>query len=410
MITKNESSTKKQKERRRRTFGSIYQRNSNRFEATYYFRKERFRFVTTTYAEADAQLKKIEAEIALNTYSEGSNMLFKDWLTHWLEVFVKYSVKSPTYSSYKGIIENHIIPALGEIKLNSITADHLQSFLNKKSVEGRGDGKPGGLSQKTVNNIRLVLAKALSTAEIHDKLVKNPTRAVSIASPKHPEMRVLTRLEQEIIENAVNASASPNTFGITIALYTGLRLGELLGLTLDCLHLDSPTPYIDVKRQLTRQVITPKLDEGTKIIRLGNKTRLVLGPLKTKNAYRRLYLPDFIVPMFEKIIENHNTLKVLLGSTINKHEFVFINTFGEVYDPRSFTQFFYDIVQSCDLNHANFHCLRHTYATRCSQNGVSPTVLSRLLGHAQASTALNMYTHAQDDEMLAASMAFSRNK
>ena len=102
--------------------------------------------------------------------------------------------------------------------------------------------------------------------------------------------------------------------------------------------------------------------------------------------------------------------KSMFGSDYNPHNFVFSTELGDVFDPRTYMEIFYKVIRASGIKHANFHSLRHTYATRCIQQGIDPTVLSKLMGHAKVSTSMDMYTHAEDDELMKASAVFSRNK
>lgn len=120
-----------------------------------------------------------------------------------------------------------------------------------------------------------------------------------------------------------------------------------------------------MKRQLSRQKNDVPLDDGAEVIREAEKTRIVLGPLKTENVYRRLYLPNFVADHFRTIFEWQKEQRNEYGKDFNPHGFVFCIEEGAAYDNRVYQDKWYGIVRAAEIDHANFHSLRHTFATRC---------------------------------------------
>ena len=133
-------------------------------------------------------------------------MFLNEWLHHWLKTYVLGKVKGSTYTTYKNSIDNHVIPAIGNIPLHKLTVDRLQKFFNDKSATGRLDGKDGGLSAKTLNNIKVTLNEVLSRAIVDGKMISNPLTGVKLKKVVKKEMRVLTKEEQAAIERIVDAS------------------------------------------------------------------------------------------------------------------------------------------------------------------------------------------------------------
>ena len=401
-------SSDEEPKKKRRKFGSIFQRSENCFEASYKLDGERYNFSTATYEEAEIRLDKIYADHRLGMHVVGAKMKLKHWISFWLSTYAKGNIKASTYSSYAQMAENHVYPALGDVTLDRLTVSRLQAFFNEKKEGGRADGKKGGLSKKTLNNIRIMLNGCLNQAVTDGKIPVNPISGIKLGKPSKTEMRVLSKAEQEALERIVEASLKVTGLGIIIVLYLGVRLGELLGLVWENVHLDAKTPHVDINQQLTRQNKDAPLDEGAWIVRISDRTRLVVGPLKTDKAYRRLYLPDFVVGMFQRIRDWQAEERGQFGPEYNPHGFVFCTELGDVFDPRTYQEVFYKMVRAADIPRANFHSLRHTYATRCVQKGIDPATLSKLLGHALISFTLDTYVHAEDDEMLKASASFSR--
>ena len=113
-----------------------------------------------------------------------------------------------------------------------------------------------------------------------------------------------------------------------------------------------------------------------------------------------LPLTDHVVGYFETIIAYQNSLKRHLGVQYNEHDFLFTNKRGEIIDPRTYCELFYDISRVAGITRPNFHSLRHTFATNCIEEGIAVTNLAKMLGHAQPSTTLNMYGHAMDESLV----------
>lgn len=191
----------------------------------------------------------IELEIKTNKHREDSDMLLSEWIIYWLETFCASSgrLSTSTYRIYLNLCEVHIIPSLGNIPLSKISMLKLQKFFNGKKIGGRGDGKDGGLSGKTLHNMRCVLNKLFAKALLAGKIQTNPMIGVEFAPQKTTEPRVLTIEEQCAIIDAALKEPDLNALGIIITLDTGIRIGELLGLLWDCVHIDVTNPYIEVK-------------------------------------------------------------------------------------------------------------------------------------------------------------------
>lgn len=384
----------------RREFGSIRQKSDHCFECQYRHNGVRYSFTAQTYDEGAKKLDQIKLEVDRDTLRVDSTMHLSDWLTHWLNAYVLPTTSVSTYSQYSDVVNKHVIPKLGKIPLNKLTVDILQKFFNEKAVSGRLDGKEGGLSTKTLRNMRSTLNEAFLQAIINNKMSFNPISGLRLRKATAPDIRVLTLEEQEAMERTAEASTKVNTLGIAITLNTGLRLGEVLGLQWSAIHLSGAKPFIEIKRQLVREYKTGKLDADSQIVREGEKTSLVLKEvLKTSASRRKLPITKRVVEYFKKILEWQKEMQPEFGSTYNPLGFVFVSELGDVFDPRTYTDIFYRTVKSAGIESANFHCLRHTYATRLAEKGVDAATIARLLGHENPSFTLDRYTHSTDDQL-----------
>jgi site-specific recombinase XerD len=123
---------------------------------------------------------------------------------------------------------------------------------------------------------------------------------------------------------------------------------------------------------------------------------MILGDAKTDTGKRVTYMTDRVKKALIKLKELNDTNRNQLGKPFNKYDFVLCTELGNPVDPRTYEDIFKRHVKKAKINDANFHSLRHTFATRILENGCDLKTLSNLLGHAQASTSLNMYAHSMD--------------
>lgn len=179
-----------------------------------------------SFEEVRRKLNEILNEIAKGAYIEPNKYSVEKWLRDWLELYALPTVKRSTYISYEGYVRLHLVPELGQVKLTSLSTENLQRFFKKKS----GSGTKGGLAPKTLRNIYNMLHAALDQAVTDRKIIRNPILGVKLPKVKAKEMRVLSPEEQTALQEAVSRAEEIHAYGITFAVNTGLRLGELLGL------------------------------------------------------------------------------------------------------------------------------------------------------------------------------------
>jgi len=375
--------------------GSIRQRKDGRWEGLYTVNYKRKSVYGKTKEDVRKKLNKIENEIDSGVYVEKTNITFGAWLDEWLEVYAKPTVKLSTYGSYEGYIRNHIKPEIGKVKLKDLRADILQKFINKKLIDGRCDkikdektnklvNKKGGLSEKTIKNMYNMIHSALKQAYKNGLVYQNVSELITLPKQKRNEMCVLSLCEQKALQEAVQDERLG--IGIILTLFTGLRLGELLGLKFD--DIDFKAKTITIRRTLNRLKVFDTPDK---------KTDIVMGEPKTDRAKRTIPLQDFLIPLLKQHHVNIMREKLLAGNLYTDENFVICNEFGKYLEPRTYQDFYKRMLKKADIPNTNFHTLRHTFATRALENGFDVKVLADILGHADASTTLNKYAHALPD-------------
>ncbi len=299
-----------------------------------------------------------------------TNLTLGKWLYEWFEVYSKPNIKQSTAVSYDGYIRNHIVPVLGDIPLSEIKLGILQKFFNDESQK---------YSPKTVSNLRMMFHTALKIAYLNDLIGKNYIEFVKIPTVRTPEMRVFTIAEQKKLTDELNRTDEPFAIGIFLCLTTGIRIGELCGLQWK--HIDFENNNLMIRQTVQR---LPKLDyDGT-----GNKTEIVIGSPKSMASVRDIPLDDKII---EKLIDYKKNVEQIHGKFItNPDEFLIASKRGKPTEPRTIQDSFKRIILKAVISNANFHALRHTFATRALEAGVDFKTLSILLGHSDITVTIHV--------------------
>ena len=293
-------------------------------------------------------------------------MKLEDLLNLWLEKYAKLSIKPRSYNKYEAFITLHINPILGNIPITEITSNMLQDFILQKLENGNlKTNKP--LSVNTVFGIVSVLKQAFKLALTLDLIPKDPTVAIKLPQQQEKEIQALTRDEQKRIEEYCLKQTKNNYIGIIICLYTGIRLGELLALTWD--DIDFEKKFLYIKKTAYK-------------LKINGKNQMVIDKPKTKKSNRIIPLPDKLINLLQ-LTKNKSTSDYILSTKTNN-----------MVDIRSYQRTFESILNKCGIKHYNFHCLRHTFATRALELGMDIKTLSEILGHTNVAITLNRYAHS----------------
>lgn len=372
--------------------GSITKRSDGRYMGRYTVNGKRKSVYGVTHSEVRKKLNEILNDISKGCYIEPSKETFGCWLQEWLITYALPTVKQSTYVSYEGYIRIHLLPELGETMLTALNREQIQRFFNKKSA-GSPDKK--GLSPKSLKNIYNMLNSTLEQAVTNEKIIRNPLRGIKLPKIVKKEIRILETDEQTKLQTAARNSPEPQAFGIIFTLSTGVRLGELLGLKRSDLNYKKHSVF--VRRTVGR---LQRVDENGSLIKknIGVKTtEIVVRSPKSSNSQREIPLFNELWNELLSYCEKMKAMMDDLGIPYNQDSYVFCNYSGNPYDPRVYEDLFKRTLKAANLERINFHALRHTFATRALEAGMDIKVLSSILGHAQASTTLNLYAHALAD-------------
>ncbi len=357
--------------------------------------QKRKSFYGKTRGEAKAKMeafleeleeKKMSLVLPEMTPESENDILFSNWLDIWHKDYLS-DIKPSTKATYKSAIDNHIIPVLGDYPLSKLKAPVIQSFYNQL-----GDEKH--LSPKYIKNIHGIVHSALDKAVEVEYAVKNYSSICSIPKVEEPEIKPLNKEEQEQLFAALKGEPFEDL--ILVDLFTGLRCGELIGLTWDCIDFD--TGIIYVKKQLS----LPRKKGG------GGKCYWS----SLKNCKTRIVVP---APFVMDVLKHHKAAqaqrKLAAGSLWDEGDFpglVFTHPNGYHYIQPTVWKEFQKILKKAGLQHHRVHDLRHTFAVNSLKAGDDVKTLQENMGHFSAAFTLDKYGHVVDEMRKASSDRMQR--
>ena len=316
-----------------------------------------------SYKEVKEKKERIMAEL-----SEKSAKIVKsiqcptveDIAIKWLDD-LKTTRKKSTIAKYQNQLKCHIIPFLGTISIDKVTNEDIISFSSHLL-------RKEGLAPKTTADILSRMKSIRKYAIIQGHPVGFHPDCICIPQ-SFEEIRVLTISEEEKLLKYLRTHHDLTSLGILICLFTGIRIGELCALMWNDISISEKELYIRRTMQRLQDF------DGT----TGKKTYICIDEPKSRCSIRTVPIPDNIINTLAEAYVSDGY--ILTGQS---HQFV---------EPRTMENRFKTILTACDISDANYHALRHTYATRCVEAGVDIKVLSEILGHANVNITLNRYVH-----------------
>ncbi len=340
-------------------------------------------FYGKTRKEVSDKVNEILRQIKTDTYIEPCKTLFYDWLCTWYDTYCN-DIRMTTKINYHTYIHRHIKDTIGGYKLCDLTTLLIQNFYNDRAKNGKLDGS-GGLSPKTMKNLHQMIHKALNQAVYLGMIPKNPSDLTVLPKRKKVEMRYFLPEDQKRLQEVIKGDKLE--MAILLDLYTGMRQGELLGLFWENVYIDlNGQSFIKVKQTWNR-IKNP--DESAP-----NKTILTINEPKTSHSIRTISLLPEIA---KRLAEYHEQQTAYLHSIgLPPAKFVFTAKNGSPIEPRDFQRDFKNILVKNNLPIVNVHGLRHTFATRSLESGMSVKTLSKILGHSSVGFTLDVYAHVTE--------------
>ncbi len=352
---------------------NIYKRKDGRWEGRYILsydleHKAKYAYVYgKTYSEVKRRVLEGKRENKITKCSPHSSLTYNELLDTWLHS-TQLNTKESTQARYAHLINTHIKPQLGMYLLSQLSTEIIETFIEQQLTDGRLD-KQGGLSPKTVTDILTIVKSTIEYARYKDLPTICNLNKLSIKK-KEKEMRVLSQTEQDSLIKVLVNEMNRYKFGVLLSLYTGIRIGELCALQWEDFCIQQTT----LKIRKTMQRIQ---DLGNGSI---SRTKIVITEPKSQCSVREIPLPLFVIDIAKPFISNPKA---------------FILTGNDRYiEPRTMQNRFKSYVKESGIDDANFHALRHTFATRCVEVGFEIKSLSEVLGHSNVNITLNRYVHS----------------
>ena len=329
-----------------------------------------------TQKEVAQKLRELTSAIDAGTYKEPCKMTVREWLDIWTSTYLN-SVKPRTIEIYKSDIRLYINPALGSIRLEGLSTHIIQSFYNGLT-ENRKDGKKA-LSAKTVKNIHGVLHHALKQAVANGLIRSNPADAFTLPRIEKKELKPLDENEIALFLKAIHGHRFESIFLTT--LFTGLREGEVLGLTWDCVDFDRGILLVNKQIQLHQEA--------------GIDAYKLVSPKNGKS--RSVAAAPSVIACLKRHKSIQAEMQIKAGSAWhNPDNLVFTDELGGHLTKSAVYRAFKSAVQSIGRPDARFHDMRHSYAVAAIRSGDDIKTIQSNLGHATAAFTLDVYGHVTD--------------
>lgn len=346
---------------------NIYKRKDGRWEGRYIKGRQKsgkihYGYIYGyKYAEVKHQLILVKYEKQAN---EGTSLLpyegeLSEWTHYWLETFVRPKVKGSTYASYKNKMDVHVLPQIGAVKLQKLKQTDIKFLLKQMDKT---------LKASSIRSIFSVLKNCITKAVSVNLLNDNPCIGVELPKARKQTVKALSTKDQERLIKEINSSQK--FFSITLALQTGLRIGEICGLKWTDIDFENSFLWVN------RTVLRIQTDDNS-----GRKTEIIEMTPKSNNSQRKIPITDSLK---EKLLELQK---------ISTSEYVISNK-HKALEPRTIAYRFQMIRKKIGLENFSFHSLRHTFATRCLEAGGNIATISSLLGHSSTKMTLDCYTNS----------------
>lgn len=337
-------------------------------------RKRKYYTIKGSKKEAEKFLTEKLRERDTGILIDTKKMKFGEYLDYWKDKTFS-NLEITTKEGYIQKIDKHIKPYLANILLENLKPLHLQNFYEEKLKNGKLDGK-GGLSARTVLALHRIIHSALEQAVKWQLVIRNVAECVEPPKAKKYEAKFLTdKQTEELIQKAKNTDIY---IPIMLAVYTGARRGEVLGLNWN---------NVDLKKGIIK--IVDNL--------CATKNGLIIKQPKTNNGIRTIAISKSLITILKNHKVNQMKNKMRLGKYYNDNNMVCCYEDGHLFNPKRFSAKFNELLQKNDLPMIRFHDLRHSHASLLVKMGVQPKEISARLGHSNIGITMDLYSHLYEE-------------
>ena len=339
-----------------------------------------------TKKDAEVELAKFVTEVQNGLVIDGKSLKFSEFTEIWKRDYGSKELAPSTYKRYCRMLETRLLPYFGHFYINKIKPTDIMKFydllekdtqlVRKKGNNGSKTKKP--LSGKTILEHHRLLRAMLHKAVYWQLIVANPAERVQPPKARKPKRRSYDDEQTKILLENLELLPNEDTkykVAIILTVFTGVRLGELMGL--EWQDVDFKNGIISINRS------------SQYLADMGVFTKVP----KTESSIREIAIPEFIISLLEEYKLWYEEQKSLYGELWTNSDRLFVQADGKPMHPSSISKWFVKYVGTIGLPVINFHGLRHTNASLLVAQNVDIAVVSARLGHAQISTTLDFYVH-----------------
>lgn len=323
-----------------------------------------------TKKEAEQACAELITRLSKGDYLEPSKKTLQEAIISWLDLIVKSTVRISTFDNYSKVILKRIVPALGQHKLKDISVEHVQKFYLSLLAEG--------LSAEYIRYIHSVLKGFFKYQVRIQNISKNVLDLVDPPRISRKEQKTWTIQEASRFLEVAKSENSTYYIVYLLALYTGLRRGELLALRWKDCNMEQGKISVYQTLYYAKQVFH------------------FLEP-KTSHSARLISIPDFVIEELKKHKAWQDQHKKQLGTAYEDYSLVAANELGRPIHPRSLTGHFNRTIKKANVPRIRFHDQRHTHATILLKLGEHIKIVSERLGHSNSAMTMNVYSHVTKD-------------
>lgn len=362
--------------------GNIRQRSKNSWTITIELpkdtktnkRKQKYYTIRGSKKEAEKFLTEKLRELDTGLLISTNKIRFDDYLDYWKDKTFE-NLEITTKEGYVQKIDKHIKPYLGNIYIEDLKPLHLQNFYEEKLKNGRID-KKGGLSPRTVLALHRIIHSALQQAVKWQLIIRNVAEAVEPPKAKKYKAKYLTDKQTEELIN--KAKGTDIYIPIMIAIYTGARRGEVLGLNWNNVNLEKG--IIKIVDNLCT-----------------TKSGLIVKEPKTGSGVRTIAISKTLVDILKRYKVKQIENKIKLGRLYQENNMVCCYEDGRLFNPKRFSAKFHELLERNSLPIVRFHDLRHSHASLLVKLGIKPKVISERLGHSNIAITMDLYSHLYEE-------------
>lgn len=304
-----------------------------------------------------------------------ANVKFETFAEQWFEEYAKLNLRHTSYERMRQLTQR-VYPAIGHLRLDKITGRHVQQFINDLALNGKSmkTGRP--LSRKTAIHHLSFISDVFSYAVKMDMLSENPCRKVTVPKGEKKEKEIYTLEEIEVLFRLLETAPLKYRTFFTLAIYSGFRRGELLGL--EWKDIDWEHNVISVRRTSNYTA-----DKG-----------IYTDTTKTKKSQRSLKFPPMVMDLLKEYKSEQDEEKVKLGSKWIDYDRLFVKYDGRPMNNNTPYFWFTEFCKENNFRFCDIHSMRHFYASALINEGVDAAAVSGALGHSVISTTTSIYCHA----------------